>query len=59
MPIFERSDKDGPYFQYGETGKKYYFTPGNQRSRLIAWNRCKKQVAVIQIKKKWQRGYHF
>lgn len=57
MPIFERSDKDGPYFQYG--CKKYSFTPGNQRSRLIAWNRCKRHVAAIHASRAWQKQYHF
>jgi hypothetical protein len=27
MPVFERRDERGAYFQWGDAGKKYYFDP--------------------------------
>lgn len=36
MPVHKSENSRGPYYQHG---KKYYYTPGNVRSRAIAKNK--------------------
>jgi len=45
MPIRESSDRLGDFFQYGHSGKKYYYrTP---RERFIAYQKCLQQTRAI------------
>jgi hypothetical protein len=34
------------YYQWGESGKKYYYTPGNERARKRAKTKAKRQGAA-------------
>ena len=43
MPVHQRKDKNGPYFIWGNHGKKYYFDPKSDRSKENA-----RQKAAIQ-----------
>jgi len=36
------------YYQWGDSGKKYYYTPGNDRSRKRARARARKQQAAAR-----------
>ena len=47
MPIHRSFDKYGPYYQWGTTNKKYYYTPNNYKSRMNALNKAKKQARAI------------
>jgi hypothetical protein len=43
MPVHRGKDKDGPYYQWGDRGKKYRYTSGDARSREAAKQRATKQ----------------
>jgi hypothetical protein len=58
MPINRRQDKNGPFYQYGDTGHKYYYIPNNKRSREIAYEKCRKQGQAITISK-IKRGTYY
>ena len=47
MPISQKTDRTGTYFQYGKHGKKYYYTTGNKKSREAAYNKAIKQMIAI------------
>jgi hypothetical protein len=47
MPVHRGKDKKGPYYRYGSSGKKYYYIPGNKRSRAIALSKAKRQGIAI------------
>jgi len=47
MPIYEKLDKKGPYFQYGSVGKKYYFLKNSKISRDAAYQKALKQTKAI------------
>ena len=48
MPI-QRTTKNGkPAYQYGSTGAKYVYTPGNAASRKTARKKAIKQALAIQ-----------
>ena len=47
MPIHNRRDKNGPYFQWGNHGKKYYYIPRNPISRAKAKALCMRQARAI------------
>jgi len=47
MPIKRSVDSKGVYYRWGESGKKYYYKPGNKRSRNIAYNKARKQEIAI------------
>ncbi len=49
MPISIREDSKGQYFQYGTTGKKYYFNPESLRSFNKAFDKALKQSAAIML----------
>ena len=55
MPIMrEETTKDGErvgYFQYGSSGKKYYYEPGNKQSREKAYQKALKQMKAIKANK--------
>jgi hypothetical protein len=52
MPVFRRKDAQGPYYQWGDHGKKYRYKPGNKESRDRA-----KQGATRQGQAARARGY--
>ncbi len=56
MPIYLRYDKEGPYFQYGTRGAKYYFNPDSKRSQTIALNKAKLQNRAIHWSKNQKRN---
>lgn len=43
MPVHRGKDGDGPYYQWGESGKKYHYTAGNTGSRKKAKAKAEKQ----------------
>jgi hypothetical protein len=48
MPIHRGSDSKGCFYQWGySTGKKYYYTAGNARSRELAKKKAIKQGIAI------------
>jgi hypothetical protein len=47
MPIHRGSDSKGSFYQWGNSGKKYYYKSGNKKSREIAKSKAKKQAIAI------------
>jgi|LauGreDrversion4_2_1035121.scaffolds.fasta_scaffold03444_8 hypothetical protein len=47
MPVHRGYDAVGYYYQWGKSGKKYYYTPGNTRSENIARNKSYEQAKAI------------
>lgn len=47
MPIHRGSDAKGSYYQWGNTGKKYYYTSNNAKSRDIAKKKAQRQATAI------------
>lgn len=43
MPVHRGKDSKGPYYQWGDSGKKYHYTAGNEESRGRAKNKANKQ----------------
>jgi hypothetical protein len=43
MPVHRSKDGDGPYYQWGESGRKYRYKPGNKSSREEAKKKAEKQ----------------
>jgi hypothetical protein len=43
VPVRRREDKQGPYYQWGESGKKYRYEPGDKKSRDSAKKQASKQ----------------
>lgn len=43
MPVRRSKDSDGPYYQWGESGKKYRYEAGDRKSRDRAKEKAKKQ----------------
>lgn len=42
----------GPYYQYGDTGTKYYYTSNNVKSRINAKKKAIKQMIAIKYSQK-------
>lgn len=53
MPVINSKDSAGPYYKWGESGKKYHYIPGNKQSRNIAKRRALAQGRAIHAR----RGY--
>lgn len=49
MPIQQRSDAQGSFYRWGNSGKKYYYIVNNKRSRDIAKQKAKRQGMAIII----------
>ena len=47
MPIRNRKDEKGDYFQWGDHGKKYYYEANNEKSKKIARRKAWKQSRAI------------
>lgn len=43
MPVHRGSDQDGPFYQWGDSGKKYRYESGNKQSRETAKKKATKQ----------------
>ena len=43
MPVHRRRDTKGPYYQWGNHGKKYYYRSNNVRSRENAKSKANLQ----------------
>lgn len=52
MPIQNGKDKNGPFYRWGFTGAKYYYLPGNVKSRENARARTMKQARAIEMHKR-------
>lgn len=52
MPIYHVTNKSKHYFQYGNTGKKYYFNIRNIGSITDAYNKVLKQNRAIHSNKR-------
>lgn len=46
MPIYNKHDSKGHYYQWGNHGHKYYYHAGNNIQRLQAHERAKIQAAA-------------
>jgi hypothetical protein len=46
MPIKRSHDSHGPFYQWGDHGKKYYYTANNTSSRTRAKNKAEQQSAA-------------
>ena len=47
MPVKSGRDKNGSFYRWGESGKKYYYTPGNKQSVSAAKRKAQKQASAI------------
>ncbi len=56
MPIIESQDDTGPYYQFGATGKRYYYNPASTRSRKEALKKCKAQMRAVEASKGRKKG---
>lgn len=43
MPVHRSKDSKGPYYQWGDSGKKYHYTSGDKSSREAAKKKAEKQ----------------
>lgn len=43
MPVHRGKDGEGPYYQWGNSGKKYRYTAGDKKSREEAKGKATKQ----------------
>lgn len=50
MPV-RRVNSQKPYYQYGTSGKKYYYTPNDSQSRKYAREMAIRQGKAIAISK--------
>lgn len=47
MPVHRGHDSKGSYYQWGNSGKKYYYISGSKRSRELAKKKAQKQGIAI------------
>lgn len=47
MPVERGTDEKGPFYRWGQHGKKYRYTSGNKRGREMAKRRANKQARAI------------
>lgn len=47
MPVRRKRDSKGPYYQWGKSGKKFYYKAGNESSRKRALKKAKEQAKAI------------
>ncbi len=43
MPVHRGKDRKGAYYQWGDSGKRYYYETGDQQSREAAKDKAKRQ----------------
>lgn len=51
MPVRRGKDSKGPFYRWGQRGKKYHYRSGDKRSRSTAKTRAKKQGSAIHSRK--------
>ena len=51
MPVQRGKDKDGAYYQWGESGKKYRYETGDEKSREAAKKKAAKQGQAVKASK--------
>lgn len=51
MPLHRGSDSNGPFYQWGGRGKKYYYKSGSSAQRAKAKEKAMKQAKAIA----WRR----
>ena len=44
MPVHRGEDSDGPYYQWGDSGKKYRYEAGDEESRERAKEKAEEQA---------------
>ena len=59
MPIHRRKDKNGPYFQYGESGAKYRYVANDKKGRELAEQRAHKHARAIHANTRVFENYAF
>lgn len=47
MPIKIKQDSMGVFYQWGNSGAKYYFNINSERSRSMAYDKLRKQIGAI------------
>ena len=47
MPVHIGHDKKGSYYQWGNSGKKYYYKTGQKKSREYAKKKAAKQGIAV------------
>jgi hypothetical protein len=52
MPVKRGRDKKGPYYQWGDSGKKYHYAAGDKDARERAKQRASRQGQAAHA-----RGY--
>ena len=52
MPVFERRDERGAFFQWGDSGKKYYFDPLSLASAARARARAHRQGQAVRARQR-------
>jgi len=52
MPVHRSKDSKGPYYQWGDSGKKYHYESGDEESRKKA-----KEKAIRQGRAAHAAGY--
>lgn len=50
MPVQRGKDSSGPFFRWGEHGKKYYYQSNNSKSRNVAKNKAALQGRAIKTR---------
>lgn len=53
MPVNRGKDSSGPYYQWGDSGKKYHYESGNRQSREDAKRKAERQGRAARAS-----GYH-
>lgn len=48
MPVRRGNDSKGPYYQWGESGKKYRYQAGDKSSRAKAKQKAERQGRAIR-----------
>ncbi len=51
MPVQRGNDKDGAYYQWGDSGKKYRYKTGDEKSRKAAKTKAEKQGQAVKASK--------
>jgi len=60
MPVYRDRDLLGPYYQWGKSGKKYYYNTRDSKSREAAKAYAKRQGIAIKAdiaRRRRQRAY--
>lgn len=55
MPVHPGKDSQGPFYQYGNSGKKYHYSANSEKSRKRAKRKAHMQEAAIENDQK-RRG---